>query len=331
MIKRILFGLLLIPIFGFVSFYFWASSATLSRNQYDKIETLDAQLASIDNIDTLKALTYNIGYLSGMTNNEAVISTSDFYDRNLNRAVAIVNQYNPDILGLQEIDFGAQRSYAINQANELGSRGDFFNAYNSINWDKRYVPFPYGLPKYNFGKMLSGQSILAKSTLLPLGRETLPKPINAPFYYNAFYLDRLIQIADWVVGNDTIKVMNLHLEAFDKETRLLHGEKVRELYEAYYQDGPLLILGDFNSQLPQLSQDAMSIILDAPEIASAVDWQLYQTDSTSYYTYSSVDPVYMIDYILFNSNFIERIDAGVLREAGDISDHLPLYFEFVLK
>ena len=56
------------------------------------------------------------------------------------------------------------------------------------------MPFPYGLPSVNFGKVVSGQSILSKYSLSDYSRIVLERVEDNPFYRDAFYLDRLVQV-----------------------------------------------------------------------------------------------------------------------------------------
>jgi endonuclease/exonuclease/phosphatase family metal-dependent hydrolase len=74
----------------------------------------------------------------------------------------------------------------------------------------------------------------------------------------------------------------------------------------------------------------MRLIMDSPDIESAISWNQYQQDSISYFTYSSADPSYMIDHILYNRNFITPIGSRVVKEIGEVSDHLPVLFDFML-
>lgn len=317
---------------GLIAFYFWASAPKLASEQYKQskiYERSDPQ--SYQRGDTLRAMTYNIGYLSGMTNNLSVKRERDFFDENLARARDLVSTYEPDLIGLQEVDFGAHRSFEVNQADTIGKSNGFLQAFHSVNWDKKYVPFPFGPFSNHFGSMLSGQSIISRYPLQNSDHLVLPKPLNAPFYYRAFYLDRLIQVSDWLIGDQVVKVMNLHLEAFDKETRVLQAEIVKKEYLKYYQDYPVLILGDFNSRSAFLDRDAMQVIMEAPGISTAVDQKTYEANPSSFFTFSSASPEYMIDYILFNEAFFTKVEARVLDDAGQISDHLPLLFDFVLK
>ncbi len=55
----------------FTIFFFWASSPKLSEKEYSKLISNNyEQTISSDSIYSIA--TYNIGYLSGMTNNKAV-------------------------------------------------------------------------------------------------------------------------------------------------------------------------------------------------------------------------------------------------------------------
>ena len=45
----------------------------------------------------------------------------------------------------------------------------------AISWDKNYVPFPYWPPTAQFGKILSGQSIISRSPIQQNNRIVLEK------------------------------------------------------------------------------------------------------------------------------------------------------------
>lgn len=327
MLKKVIGGLLFTVLLASVTFYFAASSGWKAKNNYHQLLSLESRQFSSD---TLVAMTYNIGYLSGMTNNLGVPRTKSLYDNNLNQAKALISKVDPDIIGFQEIDYQSNRSFEVQQLEALAKAGPYTQALQSVNWDKKYVPFPYWPPKHHFGKMLSGQSILAKGILTKDKVVTLPKPVNAPFYYNAFYLDRLVQVADWQVGNITIKVMNLHLEAFDKETRIIHAKAVKTLYESFAGKMPVILMGDFNSP-PAIhaEEDGMDIVMSASNIASAIPDTTYSSNPLAFFTFSSGEPTEMIDFILFNPSHIQPIE-GHVPKAGEISDHLPVVFKFKL-
>jgi hypothetical protein len=131
-------------------FYFWAQQPNLSKDEYTKIEQHNT---FINNDSILNILSYNIGYLSGMNNNTSNKLNKEYYDANLNKIIDIFKASNADIIGFQEIDFGSSRSFDINQNTSIANSLYNYSA-SAINWDKKYVPFPYWPITANFKKMV---------------------------------------------------------------------------------------------------------------------------------------------------------------------------------
>ncbi len=163
-------------------------------------------------------VTYNIGYLSGMTNNLAIAKPKELFENNMQTVIHEVKAVNPDIIAFQEIDYKASRSYNVNQQNEIAKLGYNFVA-KAVNWDETYVPFPYWPPTMHFGKVISGQSILSKYPLSAHQRIVLERVPEAPFYRDALYLERLAQVVKVDLNGKEVVLINVHLEAFDKQTR----------------------------------------------------------------------------------------------------------------
>ena len=63
----------------------------------------------------------------------------------------------------------------------------------------------------------------------------------------------------------------------------------------------------------------------------AVDEKIYTSDPDRYNTFNSGDPVEKIDYIFYDPARIRKVDARVVKEMGEISDHLPMYMKFIIK
>lgn len=317
-------------IIGAATWIFWSKSPTLPIETYFTIKDYGVQFRKPS--DTLVVMTYNIGYLSGMTNNLPMDRPEKLIRQNLLAARQVLAATNPDLIGFQEIDFAADRSYQTNQLDSLSSFLKFPTAYQSVNWDKRYVPFPYWPPSQHFGKVVSGQAIASRYPLLNPQTVVLARPLSAPEYYQWYYLERLIQIVDVQVGATNCKLMNVHLEAFDEATREVQAHEVKRIYEEFASKGPVFLIGDFNSK-PVNETDsnaAMNVIMQGAHIRSAITPDAYQADPEGYFTFSSGQPYQMIDYLLFNANFISCVEARVVREAGEISDHLPVIGKFVL-
>lgn len=329
--KPLLF-ITLIIIAAFIAFLLYAQSPNLSsEDQYYTLAIHHGNYAQPT--DTLKVMTFNVGYLSGMTNNLPEDRPYSLFDANHQQAVSLLKTLTPDIIGFQEIDFDADRSFNINQHQTLATALDYPNSYLSVNWDKAYVPFPYWPPADHFGKIISGQSIASQFKITDYRTIVLVQPEGEHLMYNSFYIDRLVQIVDLEVGDQIIKVMNVHLEAFQKETRIKQAYVVKDLFETYAQDMPVILIGDFNSlsAFEVKDNEAMKIIMSAKHIRSSVEKSAYEADKRGFLTYSSRSPQIMIDYILYNDNFLSCISASVMQAAGEISDHLPLMSTLVIK
>ncbi|MEQ9231233.1 MAG: endonuclease/exonuclease/phosphatase family protein, partial [Cyclobacteriaceae bacterium] len=176
----------------------------------------------------------------------------------------------------------------------------------------------------------SGQAILSKYPLSNEETVVLQKPINAPFYYNKFYLDRLVQIADVQVGDRVVKVMNVHLEAFDPETTESQAKVVKQLYERYASQMPVILMGDFNSSPGWANPEdkALDIITSAENLDTAIRQPKDSENDYLTYTFSTGKPEKSIDHIFYNPAFIEMVDWDVLTETGEISDHFPVIMKF---
>lgn len=321
----------LVVVVLFLSFIFYGASPQVSESQYLQIKEYNGVHCNAS--DTFSVMTYNIGYLSGMTNNRAVFRDVELYQTNLHRATQLVNDYRPDIIALQEIDFDSNRSYGINQMDSLAVACDYGNASLAVNWDKRYVPFPAWPFSTHFADILSGQAIMSHGEILEAQRIVLPKPLSKNLLYNAFYIDRLIQIAKVKLNGNYLYVLNVHLEAFDTPTREVQAKIVRSYYEKFASDNPVLLIGDFNAE-PQdfktTNDKTMSIILEGENIAHAYTPEDLLGAPAQHCTFSSENPTYKIDYILYNPDWIKPLDYKVLTNASSISDHLPVWMRFVV-
>ena len=96
--------------------YIWAGAGHVSRDEY---ENTKAYNQAFETSDTLKVMTYNVGWLSGMTNNLPVERPDSLYRENLSDIIQFLEREDPDIIGFQEIDFGSKRSYYYNQLDSI--------------------------------------------------------------------------------------------------------------------------------------------------------------------------------------------------------------------
>ncbi|CAL2103499.1 Endonuclease/exonuclease/phosphatase family metal-dependent hydrolase [Tenacibaculum sp. 190130A14a] len=304
-------------------FFFWASSPTMNEKEYAKLSTHNYD-STIDNDSIYSIVTYNIGYLSGMTNNRAVAKPKELFDSNLNKVVSEIKKENPDIIAFQEIDYNSSRSYEVNQENEIAKLGYNYVA-RGVNWDENYVPFPYWPPSMHFGKMVSGQSIVSKYELKDYERIVLERVPDNPFYRDALYLERLVQVVKVKLEGKDVVVINIHLEAFDKPTRTRQFEYVVNLFNSYKKDYPTILLGDFNSR----ARDESAVIQKMFKMQGVGNAAFEANNPAN--TFDTKDLYERIDYIFYTEDSIEYVSGKVLNGFGQASDHLPVEMKFRLK
>jgi len=314
---------LVIIIIAFIAFFFWASSSTLNSTEYKVVSELENKVKP-ENDTIFSIVTYNIGYLSGMTNNRAIEKPKQLFDNNMNKVLLETKNVNPDIIAFQEIDYNASRSYNVNQETEIAALG-FNYAARAVNWDERYLPFPYWPIKMHFGKVVSGQSIISKYPLKEHQRIVLQRVESEPFYRDAFYLERLAQVVKVVLNGQEVVLINIHLEAFDKATRVNQFEEVLAIFNKYKNDYPTILLGDFNSRARD--KDAVIQKMFAMKGIGNAAFDMNNLGNT----FDTKNPFERIDYIFYTKNSIEYISGKVLNQFEQASDHLPVEMQFKLK
>jgi len=320
---------------GFVAFFFWASSGGLSEEKLATTKGYPAEATAPG--DTVTVMTYNIGYLSGMTNNEPVVRSDRLFTSNMDQAVALLRADDPDVVGFQEIDFGGARVKRVHQLDTLGTRLGYPMAAQAVNWDERYLPFPYGRPAVHFGRTISGQAVLSRPPIRQHTRTVLSRPPN-PFFRDAFYLNRLAQTTVIDVGGRPLAVINLHLEAYDVETREKQAREVLALYNRLTaQSLPVLLIGDFNSEVTG-ADDASAANSDRPTDETA-RLLLNETglravfpdtvEGTPPATFPADAPTRKIDYILYPPEQFVPVDRTVrCGTPSPPSDHCAVVASF---
>lgn len=284
--------------------------------------------------ETFTVVTYNIGYLSGLTNNQAVARSPALYAENLDTAIAGLGVVAPDVIAFQEIDVAARRSYRRDQVAAIAQALDFPIGAIALNWNKRYVPFPPWPPTAHFGAIVSGQAVLSRFPIQRHDRIVLQKVASQSFVYNAFYLDRLAQVVELEVGGQSVILINLHLEAFDEPTRHAQTLAVRAIAEQYAATYPVIVLGDFNSAINRTDAEEgdTHTILDmvaAEEFQSLVpeaDWR-----DPAQFTFPTDAPRYRLDYGFYTPARLELVATRVLTETAQASDHFPVVMTFRLR
>ena len=316
-----------LPFLIVANLFLYMRSSNWPREDYDNLVTYETYPPGPDDPESISVVSYNLGYLSGLTNQQAVERDLALTERNQETAIAALQQAAPDIIGFQEIDFEAYRSFERNQQYAMSSALAMPFAAIAINWDKRYVPFPYWPPAVHYKKVVSGQAILSRYPITENQRIVLDKVAGNPFYYNAIYLDRVAQVAEIDLDGQPLVVINVHLEAFDAPTRTRQSEFVLDLAADYAADYPVVLMGDFNSSLNRSAEGdsrSIQIFLDSATFASAVPPESFPEART----FPSDEPAYTLDYLFYTPDSLKVVDWQVLERAAQSSDHLPIQATF---
>ena len=115
-IFKIFISLLSIFLVFIIAFYFYVSSGNLQDSDYI---TTGREYAYKASTDTFSIMTYNVGYLSGMSNNKPVKTGLDFFQENQTGLIEFINESNADIIAFQEIDYHSARSFYANQIDSV--------------------------------------------------------------------------------------------------------------------------------------------------------------------------------------------------------------------
>ncbi len=339
--KKVL-GLVISLFFFFLSSYFWASypwtisGKNLPSLEIKNIEVLD-WVASEEKKSVLKILTWNIGYLygEGSAGDSYQKRGLEFYQNKLEMIKKDLKSFDADVVFLQEIDFDADRSHRINQAFEMAKSAGYPYFVELTSWKSNYVPFPYWPIENHFGHMNSGGAILSRYPILSASGHLLEKPKNHPWWYNLFYLHRYLQVVEVEVTGKTFRLMNLHLEAFDKSNR---EDQVKFLIKKIENLKPDFVAGDFNmvprsalkknkfNDSDDYEGDRSFDLMEKSGLSEVIPDEIYALNEKKFFTYPSIKPDRRLDYIYFNSS-LKLMKAEIL--SSQVSDHLPVkaYFQ----
>ncbi len=312
-----------------VGFFWWAGRGTLPTSAKHELSIDQAGPPPVTIAPGCYTMvTYNLGYLSGLANNRPVWREPTEFAAHLAQVRSAWQTLSPDLISYQEIDYGAARSFGVDQSAALAEGCYAFRA-DAVNWDKRYVPFPYWPPKVHFGRVLSGQSLHSRFPVRLLEHVVLPMPPERPFLYRRFYTDRLAQVCAVQLPEGEIVVINLHLEAYIASARIAQIKVVEQLYLTYRSLAPVIIAGDFNIAASVPTTDAPDLLgqlLLWPGLACAIspgEWGMAQ-----HLTFPSNAPIEQIDFIFYDSARLTNHASGISQLAGTASDHCPVWLQF---
>lgn len=327
-------GLLVV---GAILFVLWATSGPISPDGLSETKQYTAGTASPEQ-DTFQVMTYNLGHLSrgdGHASDSAVAE-------NLTGAADLLRRADPDVVGLQDVDFGAARTGFVHQLDSIATRLNFPVAVQDVSWNDRYVPFSGG-GSVRSGALVSGQAILSR---FPVRRSVRRELTSSQFAsWRPFRRSPLIQITAVDIGGWPLVVMNVHFTGSDVDLREKQARNVNALYGRLAQQGfPVLLVGTLGSPVPGQRaagsgearaanrDETIRIVRDGTNLRPAFSSEAALVTGQSVGTYPAERPVKKLDFILYQPRLIVPTDTKIW--CGDSvsrpSDHCALTMSFLL-
>lgn len=320
--------------------------------------TCPEEAPELDAGQSLKVMSWNVQYFAGKDHvfwydlldesgpderpaPEAITATFEEVTR-------VVEDEDPDVLLLQEVDDGADRTDGEDQlARLLEQVGDTYPCHASaFYWKAAFVPHPSIMGSVGMKLSTVSRFRIADATRYQLAQ--MPNDLlTRQFDIRRATLETRLPVA----GGDDLVVLNTHLDAFAQGSDTMQRQvaETRELLDDLTDaDEPWVIGGDFNLLPPGRQYDdlgpdqqayyqpdsELAVLTDAYDSVPSVE-EADGPDRADWFTHFPNDPAVdapdrTIDY-LFRAPNLELGDHEV--RSGDtleISDHLPVVATYTL-
>ncbi len=253
---------------------------------------------------------------------------------------AVLEEVGPDLALLQEVDRNSRRTHFIDELPPL------VQAAGAACWAAApyhrspYVPAPSHEP---MGRVDLELALLSRAPMRHAVRHQLPL-LDEPWYRKVFNLKRAVLTAEVPVEglDQPLAVAVTHLSAFSHGDGTLSRQvDALDAWIAARPPGqPWILAGDMNMLPPGDDPKRLSAESDLYADADNPIERLFarysevfsdQLDpaNRTYLPFGAAEPDRKIDYI-FHGGPIRVVEARVMREHADISDHLPLVARFAV-
>ncbi len=234
---------------------------------------------------TLKVLCYNIHYGQG---NDG--------EYNLPRLAEVIKTLQPDLVALQEVDVGVERSGRVHQARKLG--------------ELTGLAVRYG-PTQHYQGGLYGNAVLTKLPILDVHIQPLPYTEATPELTT--YPRGAIAVTVTAPNGQPLKFISTHFQHNLPEDRVAEARAINNFFAT--DDGSAILAGDMNatpdSEPVSILQKKWENNIDSPASPSA----------------PSSKPTTRIDYIFHRGSSLRLKTTTVINEPM-ASDHCPVFAVF---
>ncbi len=312
-----------------------------------------------ENVNSILVMTWNIRFGAaqipwfGDSCGERVILIREEVLKNLQAIADRINQLQPDIILMQEVDVESKRSAYIDQVQWLLENTHLnYGAYASM-WEAQYVPSD-GLGRINTGNAILSRWEISETTRIPL---TLRDDQDALTRY--FYLRRnILKVKTAVPNTEGVYVLDVHTAAFSTDdTKKKHLETFKREIDKVADSGmPFVAGGDLNTLPPgsdstnycdetRCPDDPPDFCPDGADYSNEVDWLVslytayafavplndYAHDNPSFFTQAhGTAPNKKLDYLLTRSGSWVPGTHVTHQDAIPLSDHVPVTARLIL-
>ncbi|MBN2433713.1 MAG: endonuclease/exonuclease/phosphatase family protein [Spirochaetes bacterium] len=263
------------------------------------------------------------------------------------RVVQIINDEDPDILLLQEIDVDSKKTdYDDQLAILLSMISPEYKSYSSCwYWRASFVPHPKIM-----GKVGLKLAVISKYKIISSERHQLPVMPGNFIIRNLNFKRAVLKTEIGLKSGQTLTVMSTHLDAFAQgsDTMQKQVQAVSDLLNNLNNNSKnWLIAGDFNlippgqsySLLPEdekqyfQKETEMELLYNQFHVYPSLN-DIQGENIYNWFTHfpnRQKAPDRIIDYIITSENIIPEDYFVRSNDTLDISDHLPLVMEFTIK
>jgi endonuclease/exonuclease/phosphatase family metal-dependent hydrolase len=197
----------------------------------------------------LKVMAWNIKFAGGRIDfwfdlwGDRVQMTRAEVEQNLAGLVTLINEVNPDILLVEEIEVNSRRSAYVNMVREILARTPLAYAAYVATWRSRYIASE-GLGRMDLGNAIFSRYPIRFAERIPQADRTDQDPATA-----AFYIHRAIGRAVIEVAGREVAALVVHTEAYDTDGT--KSRQLRQMEEVLAAEPlPFVVGGDFNAIPP---------------------------------------------------------------------------------
>ena len=315
------------------------------------VRSLASEDETVKSGDSLKILTWNIGYGALGDNADffmdygSMVYTADVQrvGENVGGIIETLDDIDPDIVLLQETDVNSSRSYGIDETALISESFPGFDNTFAYNFDVDFIPYP--IPP--IGKVESGLMTLSRYGISSAERIQLPCPFKWPI--RCINLKRCLSVNRIPLegSEKELVIVNLHLEAYDDgEGKTAQTRMLADFLQTESAAGNYVIAGgDFNqtfsntdaSAYPEYENMWHCGLLNEAEFGE----HLFFYQDASLPTCRSLDKplagadlnsfqYYVIDGFIVSDN-IEVSSIRTMDYGFKCTDHNPVVMEVTLK